>query len=376
MTANNKKYHITETLNDFDAVSLYPSAMARMGFLKGKPKVLSLEQLNMDFLNSVDGYFIEIDNITVNKKLHFPLRSVLLKSGVKNYVNEFESSIYIDKIGLEDFIQYQNAEFNIVRGYYYNEGKNEKIRETIAYCFNERLKKKQEKNPIELVYKLLMNASYGKMIQKEIKTNLKFTNTKAKHESFLSHNHNYIKEYHEIAKDKYVYTVQKSVNTHFSLPQVGIEILSMSKRIMNEVMCLAEDLFIDIYYQDTDSMHIKDSQIKELAEAFESKFGRKLIGKNMGQFHSDFEDAATSVESYFLGKKAYIDKLSTGKYHIRMKGISEKAIRAKGEPLSLYKKLYDGKTLKFDLATGKPSFNRNKNFSYTTNQTFIRKVKF
>jgi len=30
----------------------------------------------------------------------------------------------------------------------------------------------------------------------------------------------------------------------------------MSKRIMNEVMCLAEDLGIEIYYTDTDSMHI------------------------------------------------------------------------------------------------------------------------
>ena len=29
------------------------------------------------------------------------------------------------------------------------------------------------------------------------------------------------------------------------------------KRIINEVMCTAEDLFINIYYQDTDSMHIE-----------------------------------------------------------------------------------------------------------------------
>ena len=33
----------------------------------------------------------------------------------------------------------------------------------------------------------------------------------------------------------------------------GTQILSMSKHIMNEVMCLAEDLNIQVYYQDTDS---------------------------------------------------------------------------------------------------------------------------
>ena len=47
---------------------------------------------------------------------------------------------------------------------------------------------------------------------------------------------------------------------------LGIGILSMSKRIMNEVICLVEDLNIKIFYQDTDSMHL-----------FEKKnFGQKL----------------------------------------------------------------------------------------------------
>ena len=36
----------------------------------------------------------------------------------------------------------------------------------------------------------------------------------------------------------------------------GVTILDMSKRIMNEVMTLAEHEGIQIFYQDTDSMHI------------------------------------------------------------------------------------------------------------------------
>ena len=42
MTANNKQYHVKQNIADFDACSLYPSAMYYMeGLLKGLPKVLS-----------------------------------------------------------------------------------------------------------------------------------------------------------------------------------------------------------------------------------------------------------------------------------------------------------------------------------------------
>ena len=42
----------------------------------------------------------------------------------------------------------------------------------------------------------------------------------------------------------------------------------MSKRIMNEVMCLAEDLGIMIYYQDTDSMHIPVDKVPMLEQKY------------------------------------------------------------------------------------------------------------
>ena len=42
----------------------------------------------------------------------------------------------------------------------------------------------------------------------------------------------------------------------------------MSKRIMNEVMCTAEDIGIDIMYQDTDSMHLYKDDLGPLREEF------------------------------------------------------------------------------------------------------------
>ena len=52
----------------------------------------------------------------------------------------------------------------------------------------------------------------------------------------------------------------------------------MSKRIMNEVMTLAEDEGLNIWYQDTDSMHINYEEVELLALAFkkiQQRFDRR-----------------------------------------------------------------------------------------------------
>jgi len=382
-------------INDFDAVSLYPSAMNRIGFLKGKPTPFTFSSMVSDnpelepekikeIIMSKTGYFIRITNIKTEIKRHFPLQSIFTESS-RNYTNEFPSDyvMYIDKIALEDFIKYQGATFDIIDGYYYNGKRNDNIIEVIRKAFDERLKKKSEKNAIEVVYKLLMNAGYGKLGQKEITSEYRFRNTQKLHERFIDYNHNFIKEYHNLAPGKFVYKIDKSVLNHYNCCHLASEILSMSKRIMNEVMCLAEDKGYTIYYQDTDSMHINDADIKKLAIDYKAMYNRELIGKQMGQFHSDFKGGKYAVESIFLGKKAYIDKLDTGKFHIRMKGVTDSAIikksteeKYKNSIIKVYESLFNGETVKFNLAEGKPKFMRDKHFSQYTITEFIRNVKF
>jgi len=48
---------------------------------------------------------------------------------------------------------------------------------------------------------------------------------------------------------------------------------------MNEVMCTAEDNDVEIYYQDTDSMHLNVDDIDTLKNAFRLKYNRELEGK-------------------------------------------------------------------------------------------------
>ena len=57
MTRRNVTQHIEKLVQDFDAVSLYPSAMALFdGFLKGMPKRISSKQFHD--LKHYDGYFL------------------------------------------------------------------------------------------------------------------------------------------------------------------------------------------------------------------------------------------------------------------------------------------------------------------------------
>jgi hypothetical protein len=74
----------------------------------------------------------------------------------------------------------------------------------------------------------------------------------------------------------YMFEITKSTADFYNNCLLGSHILSMSKRIMNEVMCLAEDEKCHMYYQDTDSFFIdKDDLEKILKPAFEKKYNRK-----------------------------------------------------------------------------------------------------
>ena len=94
----------------------------------------------------------------------------------------------------------------------------------------------------------------------------------------------------------YKFTFYKSLDEHFNNVHIGSSILSYSKRIMSRVMCLAEDLNLNIYYTDTDSIHIDYDDVNILQKAYNKKYNTELIGKNIGQFHIDFDDKLQGVK--------------------------------------------------------------------------------
>ena len=435
MTKQNKKYHVKKELSDLDAASLYPSAMARLYTVEGEPVVLDDSQLNVKFLlectaredeqvsedRPISAYVVEIHIKHVGKHLDFPLickRDPVTKTN--RNVNECVD-MTVDNIALEDLVKHQRVEIDIVRGYYWTGNKDFTIRNVIKNLFNLRLEYKKQGSPVQEVIKLIMNSAYGKTIQQPIKTNISYQKVQSYHriyssakqfktlmldhpvetdskgkrfvqlqttpcQTFCVKNHAKIREIYDINKNLCGVVVNKQIDTHYSNTLLGVQILSMSKRIMSEVMVLAQDLNVEIYYQDTDSMHIELSGVERLANEFETLYGRELVGNKLGQFNSDFEAGYKSVESYFLGKKAYIDKLTNVDgnvtHHIRMKGVDSGSVNLlvntmfDGDPLLLYESLYNNKSVVFDLMSCKPRFKMNKNRTVSNVSKFVRTIKF
>ena len=304
----------------------------------------------------------------------------------------------VDKRTLEDWVEFQHVEFESIRGLYWNEGTTDILADYIKSLFLKRKALKKEKNPLEKVYKLILNSTYGKMIQKPYNTQ-KVIIPEDKVADFIYTNYNYLapNDYQIADSNLHVFEKYKGIRNTFSFSLLGVMCLSHSKHLMNRVMCLAEDLGIKIFYQDTDSMHIERDRVPELAAAFEKKYGFPLIGEDLCQFHSDFSSAKLenlcpgkeiyAKESIFLTKKIYLDVLTCDgteevDYHIRFKGISEPSIIAVvnrlygGDIKALYLDLYEHPETKiaFNLAEGTTSFELDKSMQVFSRKEFIRAV--
>lgn len=422
-----KKKHIKKRLCDYDACSLYPSAIYRMckeiGLPKGKPKLLTNK--TKEFLDKQDYYIVKIRINKINKKQQNPFISVKNDKGILQYVNEVDENnnyVYVDKITLEDYINFHKIEYDILKGIYYNEGYNKKMGQIMEKLYNDRLKykklakEKPECNAIQNTIKLMMNSAYGKTIlgkshqkvqyikrNKYDKENKRWSENDENKKQYLYNYFNQISSVRDV--NKFLFCVKSHcVDNSFNLGSVGCLVLSYSKRIMHEVMNTANENNINIYYNDTDSLHIEEEDIPILEQKYNEKYKRILKGKYMCQFHTDFDDIEfdngekiepVAIESIFLGKKVYIDKLmaqnSLGQikhnHHFRMKGVNDKALKHfcnnhtefKGDMMKLYKYLSSGKELKIPLNPTEYIFN----FEYIDGGiktkekgSFIRTIKF
>ena len=155
---------------------------------------------------------------------------------------------------------------------------------------------------------------------------------------------------------------------------------------MNEVMCLAEDIGIKIFYQDTDSMHIESDKVQLLAVKFQETYNKELIGKKLGQFHSDFDfksdELPYAIKSIFMGKKAYIDLvrcirngIEFFELHCRLKSIPGDVLnntakeKYKNDPMAnwkLFEYMYDNKFIFDMLNTHRPTFKAHANYNIST----------
>ena len=232
MTAENKMWHINEILADFDAVSLYPSAMKRLGgYLKGRPKVL--ENRSYAFLKKQDGYSVQNKILKVGKKFKFPQMSYKNENDVRVWTNEPKQNLFVCKCQLEDLIEFHKIEFEVIDGYYYDEGRNMKLESVIEFVFNERLKLKKEGNTPEQIYKLIMNSAYGKTMLKPFMDKTVFVAGKENLDKFIDKHYNRMLNFESLygsteTFQRYKAKIEQGINEHFNNAHCGVEILAMS----------------------------------------------------------------------------------------------------------------------------------------------------
>lgn len=402
MTRDNKAWCVTEPLLDLDNNSLYPAAMSRMFIPLGIPEKLDSSYSFKKIYNGIMSenedvatkeHFIAYGLFTVRvesvNESHFSHLSHENEQGIKVY--ECKPGIYyLDLLELEDVAKFYGAKMTLLDGYIWQGKPGEKcrdlsIRDKIKELYNARLKYKSEGNPMELCVKLLLNSMYGKSIQKDMLTTTEFVEAK-NFKKYLRTRLNSIVEMTVLQSGLGIAKVANNISKDYNFLTFGIIVLSMSKRIMNEAMCLAEHLNIPMYYQDTDSIHILKADVPKLAKAYKKNFNRELLGDGLGQFKNDFKmkDAYTKLH-ISLGKKMYLDVITNGDdtdYHVRMKGIPLKTIQAFCKERygcedyeKLYRELLDGAEFEFNLATNRTQLDLRKDCRIFSKSVFLRKVK-
>lgn len=443
MTKDNKAFKINKNIVDFDAVSLYPSAMNRIkGYPIGKAKLLKIDENEFKFtpkdykkskISKLNHFVVEIKITKVRKSFDIPMFTYKDKDSKRVWENkEPEENIIIDKVMLEDCVKYHEIDFEIKRGIYWNEGFNPKVKETVEKLFKLRLDAKKNKNPIQEIYKLILNSAYGKTCLKETKTKTKYIYGEEEYKKFIIKNFNLHKETvimkTNLNKKCFKIILNNSVFDHVNRVHCGGIILSMSKRIMNEVTfaaSVAKKEKINIYYVDTDSMHIEKDKLKDLEKNYKKLYKRDLIGKNLGQFHSDFSlmkevddgkhiidcEDVYATETILVDKKIYCDKIrgkkvmyeldefntridSTKKeffnengdpvyledFHFRLKGVSSNSIKYYAEQHynnDISKIFKSNKIIEFDLlADDQVKFEYIKNGGICSKNKFNRKIDF
>ena len=179
---------------------------------------------------------------------------------------------------------------------------------------------------------------------------------------------------------------------------ISVFVLSYYKRIMNEVFDIANTHNCPIYYTDTDSLHCNTDDLNTIENEYFNKYGKDLLGRQLGQFHTDFKLRGSVGEIYatrsiYLGKKSYMNILEsindkgeiiTG-IKFRMKGIVDVAlqhhanIHYNGDLFKLYEELAKGisMTITLNPKNVKVMFEyKNNAINTRADGSFTRTIKF
>lgn len=374
------------TIQDFDARSLYPTAMSRSFIPLGTPVLVDYREHPMshrcliaaaiDRSAPTDAMYL-ITNIRYGVPLAMPSNCWKQEKPEPRcrWTNKVpEDTIQLRKLtDLYTMIETQNASFFVLGGLEWRHGKATEIQEFMkkTYEFRRLNHSGGFDHPIQEAAKLVMNSFYGKNVTKmreyqEIffpKVMWKFNEEKQEFYQvngadnlmdYLKHNWRDIKQVISVG-GSFVVKVKAEDNSAYDV-NFGCEVLAGARALICRVSAAIEKITKQPpLYTDTDSLHVYGWQIEAIADWFEKKFHIPMIGGELGQFHPDFEPQGFKPGEKFMGsiffcgvgKKMYIDEIvgdqGSTYFHKRAKGI-----RAEWLSKEEYIDLFNGQTIEKD----------------------------
>lgn len=318
-----------ELMRNPDINSLYPTAMANYEYPSGPSEIVrnkkKCKQL-CKLLNKEKYEFMSIVKckVKVNTKCIIPMIPNKKQNGSID-TEEKEFICTATSIELQEAIKH--GKYEILEVYLFEEWKEKKyiFKNFIDRMYNKRLEYKKLKKEsvnkndqkkydiLQELCKLIMNASYGKIIQKPIDCKFKVTTIKEWTNEIADQYTDYIQS---INGKRNILYKKKNKDVHDNkLPKyLGAFILSYSKKHMNDYISAVDGFFKPVIkYMDTDSLYFNVEYFNMLSE-------KGLIGPNLGQATPDYD---VDIEEYVsLGKKIKFCKLTDGKLKTTFKGFS------------------------------------------------------
>ena len=329
-----KQIKLDELLWDFDATSLYPSAMW------DEKSIYPRIETGYSFTRDMNKYLIHrFNNQTFTQgsailkiKYYNPKNLIVQHIPIKERVNKIEinrmrNGYIIDtltSVDNQEIIKIGGKVVEIYEGVIYRENfKVSPFRKVIDILFKLRQKYKDEGNEVmQLLVKLLMISLYGEQIRKDIEENFS-----CKPEYWMETEYDErVKDYWKISNIIYIVKMiddpglEDEIKKFITMPlHLGAFVLSISKRFMNNFIHAINGFYTDdVYYTDTDSLYIENKHWDKLDKA-------GLVGKNLLQGKNDYKDGGIFYGLFVAPKIKYC--LTLNKYgvideHKTFKGFS------------------------------------------------------
>ena len=318
-----KRIELIHLLWDFDAVSLYPSAVWDDNSIY--PRIETGYAYTRDMIDELVNKFnagkFNQGSAILKIKYYNPRDLIVQHLPIKEKVNKIEinrlrNGYIIDtltSVDIQEIVKIGGKVIEIYEGVNYKVNfKVSPFRKVIDKLFALRQKYKDENNDVmQLLVKLLMNSLDGENIRKDIEE--KFA---CKSEYWMQTEYDErVKDYWKITGINYVVKMiddaglEDEIKKLNTMPlHLGAFVLSNSKRIMNNFIHAIDGFYTnDVYYTDTDAKCIECKHWDKLQ-------GAGLVGENLLQGKNDYKDGGIFYGLFLAPKIKYC--LTINKYGV------------------------------------------------------------